>query len=682
MRGLLALAAALAALVAVPAAHEASPSTSKIVYESYSDGDYEIYAIDPETKVVAKLTSNTFEDSSPTPSPDGTEVAFYSASGTAVVNADGTGRRRLSGCTGYNLSWSPDGSMIACEGENSGDIANVQADGTGAHKLAGVEGYAPSWSPDGGTIAYVGSDQGIYAVDPAGGLVRQLTSHDASDLDLLAWSPDSKTIAFVSQEPDQSYRNDLYVVTADGNDLRRLVTNVSDESPAWSPDGALIAFTAPTAKKSVSAVYTISPDGSGKALAAAGVHGETATQPSWSPDGSQLAYVRGRFGGYAVDGDVFVVSRDGIRRQVTTPFPSGGSFSSPAWTEGTVQNGAQPPKLRWLPLPKTHQVGSKPVLAAVFGSGRTAAAPRQAECAPFVVWKLGTRSRSIDPCRDADLLLDMAVAGDRLAWVTAAVSHTEFPQYLDVAEPGHKGVVIASAEADPETGAGEYIDTLRGDGSLLAFNFWQENLNGSVSKLTSWRVLPPGSRSAQKCPASRGEIAPGESARRCLRLRAGNGTRLLSISDGRIVGVKSGRLVRILGPDGRLIRSLRASSSVLGAQVQGSRLVVLTAMQLQVFTSKGKTVARYALAKGADLPSPQLLHGSGNFALYWRGAVHLVRLSDGRDHVLTAAGQAPPVDAQLGRRGLFYVYNQQQTSKPGRILFVSNAKLAGLVKAG
>src|SRR5262249_29693515 len=150
----------------VPAAHEAAPSGTKIVYESYSDGDFELYAADPETHAVLKLTDNAVEDSAPTPSPDGTKVAFYSDFGTSVVDADGSGRHRLDGCTGYNLSWSPDGSQITCENDHEG-ISVVNADGTGAHVIVPRAASAPSWSPDGSTIAYVGED-GIYTVRPDG----------------------------------------------------------------------------------------------------------------------------------------------------------------------------------------------------------------------------------------------------------------------------------------------------------------------------------------------------------------------------------------------------------------------------------------------------------------------------------------------------------------------------------
>ena len=676
MRGLLGLAAALVALVAVPAAHEAVPSGTKIVYESYSDGDFELYAVDPETHAVVQLTDNFFDDSSPTPSPDGTKVAFYSRAGTSVVNTDGTGRRPLRRCSGYNLSWSPDSSRIVCESGANQGIVLVGADGRGAQTITGARGYAPSWSPDGTTIAYVGP-QGIYTVSPDGSNPRHLTSHAADELTLPVWSPDSHSILFVSDEPKT--RSDLYVVAADGSALRRLATNISTDRPAWSPDGTLIAFGAPSAVKNAAAIYTIAPDGSGKALAAAGTHGESVVEPTWSPNGSALAYVRGRFVGGTVDGDIFSVTREGIRGPVTTPFPSGATVSSPAWTGGALQDGTLPRALDWLSLPTKLQVGGTNVLAALFASGRTAVAARATSCALVVVWKPGKKSRRLNPCANVDTLNWLAAGAGGVAWLTAAHSHSEYQQYLTVVGANGKRLTIASAEADPETGAGEYIGDLYGEGPLLVFNFWHASAIGDVSRASSWRIVPRGTKGAVKCPASHGDVAPGISARRCVRLKRGNAMAIVSASADRIVGAPSPRTVRVLGPDGRALETRRFPTNVAGAQAQGSNLVVLMSGQLFVYTLGGKQKATWPLPSGVTLPLPYLLDVYGNYALVNAGAVYLVRLSDGKTVPLQVEGQAPPVDAQIDRDGLFYLYNRPYTKQPGRILFVPMAALDGLL---
>ncbi len=60
----------------------------------------------------------------------------------------------------------------------------------------------------------------------------------------------------------------------------------NDTSPAWSPDGSLIAFTSD--RSGGLAIYVITPQGAGEEqITPSGV---IAANPSWSPDSSRLAY--------------------------------------------------------------------------------------------------------------------------------------------------------------------------------------------------------------------------------------------------------------------------------------------------------------------------------------------------------------------------------------------------------
>jgi len=89
----------------------------------------------------------------------------------------------------------------------------------------------------------------LFVYELATGQLRQVTSGPYTESQP-AWSPDGKSIAFVSNredEPDASYKTDLWRVAAQNTDQgRELIRLTNDDrvktSPAWSPDGSSIAF--------------------------------------------------------------------------------------------------------------------------------------------------------------------------------------------------------------------------------------------------------------------------------------------------------------------------------------------------------------------------------------------------------------------------------------------------------
>src|SRR5437660_11237850 len=108
------------------------------------------------------------------------------------------------------------------------------------------------------------------------------------------WSPTSERIAFVS---DRDAKPEIYIIDADGKNVRRLTTSppgVSSTAPAWSPDGRLIAFVFGLA--SDTHIFVMNADGTGQRLLVSG----RSSGPAWSPDGRKIAFLSDETSGVSV----------------------------------------------------------------------------------------------------------------------------------------------------------------------------------------------------------------------------------------------------------------------------------------------------------------------------------------------------------------------------------------------
>jgi TolB protein len=281
--------AAIAVLVAVIVGG-ASPSASnsrstretgtKIAFSCTGD----ICVVNADGSGRLRLTRDKWIDSYPAWSPDGRRVAFTGNLGRFlifVVNADGSDRRRLTPLGGNDAcpAWSPDGRTIAYDNNRTGEIDGMNADGSERHPLIRRTASLPSWSPDGRRLAFVSGDgrklaltSGDIYVSRADGNRPRLLVRDGT---FPAWSPDGTRIAFLRNKRTWSKEVAVWIMNADGSDQRR-VWRHSDEGGgvSWSPDSRSIAVT------SDSDIYVISADGS--AARKLVVRGDD-VDPAWQP---------------------------------------------------------------------------------------------------------------------------------------------------------------------------------------------------------------------------------------------------------------------------------------------------------------------------------------------------------------------------------------------------------------
>lgn len=260
---------------AAPANHTPEP-TGKLVFASERDGNYEIYAINPDGGGLARLTNNAAADREPVWSPDAQKVAFVSTrdgnTEIYVVNATGEANGfnpavRLTNHPASDLSpaWSPDGTKIAFVSNRNGndEIFLMNADGSGQTNLTNndFDDSDPAWSPDGAKLAFVSNrdaNEEIYTMDATGIAAANISNNAASDRHP-SWG--GTRIAFQS---NRDGNEEIYAMNAsDGGALARLTDNAAFDTDPWlSSDGTRIAFQSTRVGGNFD-IYEMSASGSG-----------------------------------------------------------------------------------------------------------------------------------------------------------------------------------------------------------------------------------------------------------------------------------------------------------------------------------------------------------------------------------------------------------------------------------
>jgi TolB protein len=162
-------------------------------------------------------------------------------------------------------------------------------------------------------------DTEIFIVDPDTGDATNVSRSPKSEDRYPCWSPDGRRIAFTS---DRNESTNLYVMDADGANVRRLVASKAVcYMPSWSrtADGERIVFGMHGEKPEMA---SIRPDGAGLFMLGEG------HDPCLSPDGRLIVYTGQISGGVTV----WVMNADGSDKHVgvNEPNPLGAVF--PNWS--------------------------------------------------------------------------------------------------------------------------------------------------------------------------------------------------------------------------------------------------------------------------------------------------------------------------------------------------------------
>jgi len=326
-----------------------SPDGRTLIYESYTDGNFNIWMIGAGGGTPQQLTTGPYDHREPRFSPDGRSIAFSSdLSGSYGIYTLDIASGKIStwfdaAAEEYEPAWSPDGSQIAFV---SGGAAINVADASGhvrtvATGPAGSQLHAPSWSPDGTAIYYVQNYKAVSQLMTGGKPVftgeevfpfrifwlsageflyaangeirrRSLASNAARTVPFTA----AVTVTtpayrkrqrdFDSQQPQQVTGIGSPAISPDGgsvafralNDIWTMRVGARPQpltrnqfwksDPAWSPDGRWLSYSTDAGGKLDIWLRDLNT-GTGKQLT--NLPGAAAVSGSWSRDSSHLAFL-------------------------------------------------------------------------------------------------------------------------------------------------------------------------------------------------------------------------------------------------------------------------------------------------------------------------------------------------------------------------------------------------------
>lgn len=268
----------------------ARPEQTRIAFISNRDGSREIYVMDADGANPTRVTNNALSEFSVSFSPDGSALAFDAPfgnnNGSDLYRLDvaGTGPTRAltdnasQGALQYDRYpvFSAGGKKIvfAAHGSRRNGLFLANADGTQITPVKNSDRlYVSSLAlrPDGrwalfstvGLVDAPADDLYVMRLDGTG--LRLLTDSGFA----ASYSPDGKKIVFASGrgysgpplEPFSGVPDDIYVMDADGTNVKRLTDNpASDDDPVFSPDGTKILFT--SRRDGNAEIYRMNADGS------------------------------------------------------------------------------------------------------------------------------------------------------------------------------------------------------------------------------------------------------------------------------------------------------------------------------------------------------------------------------------------------------------------------------------
>jgi uncharacterized protein YjdB len=240
---------------------------------------------DDQGKPVGAATGLTWASDRP-------DVAAVDAQG--AIEARRFGRAKITATTSWGAAAATDVFVVGdffLVSNRAGSLGIYQASATQPESLFAVladsaANVAPAISPDRTRIAFSsnrggGGDYDLYVMDADGSNIRRLTTEPGADGSPV-WTPDGSRLVFSSA---RSGVPQIYVVPADSGEAQALTSSAGgNQAPAVSPDGRTIAFV--SIRDGAPRIYRMALDGSGQTRATTGMLREAS--PAFFPNGDLL----------------------------------------------------------------------------------------------------------------------------------------------------------------------------------------------------------------------------------------------------------------------------------------------------------------------------------------------------------------------------------------------------------